>query len=365
MTLATIDEARSASSIAYLQRAAARLSEVYEQVIPIIAQKISTSLANKLLKGSGKKQVPDEPKQKKAPDEPKQKKVPDEPKQQRTKPTKHQEREKMLEESKKVQTIDKLASQPKYLHAELDTATEGSLKKSTHPDYEVEATLPNGHTWRRNSKGVWCRFTGESCILSTKGQAEATRQLLEQLDKRAEEYKQAAGTEVAISQQELDELAKTTSDNPPGFKKPKPKTTLGTFMHSRDYTRFCAWLDTAPGRQWLASRNLKRTELALQNMPTGHIEREFEIKHPTMKPRVDVVDWDNATVHEIKPHGSELQGFVEAEQYARDMNLYHKRSDGKEWKAGHTIAYDGQKILDLFTKFGYFETEESSKKSSE
>jgi hypothetical protein len=221
MTIATIDEARSAISVAGVQRAAARLSEVYEQVIPIIVQKISASLAKKLMKGSKKEPAPGQPKQKPAPDEPKQKKIPDEPKV--AKPTKHQERDKMLEESKKVLTVDKLASQPKYLHAELGRASEGSLKKSTLPDYEVETTLPNGHTWRRNSKGVWCRFTPPSCILSVKGQEEATRKLLEDLDKRAEEYKQASGTDVAISQQELDALSKTTSDNPPGFKKPKER----------------------------------------------------------------------------------------------------------------------------------------------
>jgi hypothetical protein len=337
LTVSTIDEARHASSIVTVQRPAAELAKVYEHIIPIIAQKVSAGLAKKLMKGSKKKQAAGEAKQ------------------QGAKPTTHQERKKMLEESRKAQRVDQL--EPKYLRAELDTATQGRLRKSTHPDYEVEATLPNGHKWRRNAKGVWCRFTEESCILSLKDQPEETRKQLEQLDKRAEEYKEAKGAEDYISKEELEQLSKTKSDNPPGFKKPKPRTTLGSFMHSRDYTRFCHWLDTPPGRQWLANRNLTRADLALSRLPTGHIQREFEIEHPyrPAKPRADVVDWDNATVHEIKPQGSEHLGFTEARQYAEWMNLYHRRSDGREWRAGHTITYDGQRILDIFTQFGYFE----------
>src|SRR6185437_13396846 len=243
-TVSTIDNARNASSVIGVQRAAAQLSYVYEQVIPLIAQKISAGLARKLMKGSDKKRGAADDEEAKPPV---------------TKPT-HQDRKRILEETKDIKTVDKLIGEPKYLLGELDAAHAIHVKKSTHPDYEVEVTLPNKHTWRRNSKGVWCRFSDESCILSAKDLPEEMRRQLEDLDADAEKYKQAEGTEYQLSQAEMDDLSKTKSNNPPGSKKPIAKTTLGTFMHSKDYTKFVNWLDTPPGLKWLANNNLTHAE---------------------------------------------------------------------------------------------------------
>jgi len=346
LTASAIDEAKDSSSIVEVQRSAAKLSKVYEHVIPIIVQKLSADLRKKVMKGS-KKAVDEDAKQQ----EPQP--IRDVPKY----PSKH-DRKKLLDGSKDMHSVDQLKRDPKYLHAELDTAAAGSIKKSSHPDYEVEATLANGHKWRRNAKGVWCRFSEDppTCILSHNDLPEAARKELEDLDQKAEQYKQAKGAQETLGEEDLEQLSKTK--NPPGSKKEKAPTALGTFVHSRVYVQFVNWLDTTPGQQWLASKNLSRADLAL-NLPQGNTQREFEIAHPDYptKPRADVVDFDNAVIHEIKPRGSEARGFAESQQYAEWMNKYHKRTDGREWRAGPTITYDGQRILNIFKQFGFFEEE--------
>jgi hypothetical protein len=39
-------------------------------------------------------------------------------------------------------------------------ANAGRTRRIDHPNYDAEIHLPNGHTWRRNRAGGWCRFTG-------------------------------------------------------------------------------------------------------------------------------------------------------------------------------------------------------------
>lgn len=344
MTASVIDEAKDASTVVEVQRSAAQLSKVYEHVIPVIVQKLSADLRKKIMKGS-KKAVDEDAKHQ----EPKS--IPDKPKH----PLKH-DRKKLLDGSKDMHSVDQLKRDPKYLHAELGTAASGGIRKSSHPDYDVEATLANGHKWRRNAKGVWCRFSEDAptCILSHRDLPEDARKELEDLDRKVEQYKQAKGAYETLGEEDLEQLSK--AKNPPGSKKQKAATALGTFVHSKVYVQFINWLDTVPGQQWLASKNLSRADLAL-NLPQGNIKREFEIQHPyySQKPRADVVDFDNAVIHEIKPRGSEARGFRESQQYAEWMNKYHERTDGRQWRAGPTITYDGQKVLDIFKQFGFFE----------
>jgi hypothetical protein len=52
------------------------------------------------------------------------------------------------------------------LRAELDAVGRAKPRKISSGDYVEEVELPNGHTWRRNKAGRWCRFSnGEFCTL--------------------------------------------------------------------------------------------------------------------------------------------------------------------------------------------------------
>jgi hypothetical protein len=91
----------------------------------------------------------------------------------------------------------------------------------------------------------------------------------------------------------------------------------------------------------------------------GHIEPEFQIEHPdyppNRKPRVDLLDWDNAKIFEIKPRSKYWiqKGKVQAKQYAEWMNKYHKRADGRLWEVGGVLTYDKDALMAWLTDKGY------------
>jgi hypothetical protein len=49
--------------------------------------------------------------------------------------------------------------QPAHLEAEFDIVRRSETRPSTAPGYIDEVDLGNGHTWRRQSDGTWCRFS--------------------------------------------------------------------------------------------------------------------------------------------------------------------------------------------------------------
>lgn len=56
------------------------------------------------------------------------------------------------------------------LQAELSVVRNTRPRRITRGDYVEEVRLPNGHTWRRNSRGVWCRFSdGAGCLVTPSG----------------------------------------------------------------------------------------------------------------------------------------------------------------------------------------------------
>jgi hypothetical protein len=61
---------------------------------------------------------------------------------------------KSLERSRHVENPD-----PGMIDDELRAAGKLERHPSSVPDYVEEVQLPNGHTWRRNADGVWCRFS--------------------------------------------------------------------------------------------------------------------------------------------------------------------------------------------------------------
>jgi hypothetical protein len=92
---------------------------------------------------------------------------------------------------------------------------------------------------------------------------------------------------------------------------------------------------------------------------SGHIEPEFPIEHPyyppDRKPRVDLLDWDNAKIFEIKPRSEYWirKGKVQAQQYAEWMNKYHRRVDGKRWEVGGVLTYDKDALMAWLRDKGY------------
>ena len=254
---------------------------------------------------------------------------------------KHQKESEFLAYTKGKDSVDLDIVEAKL---ELELAQAKGAKRTLIGDVEYEGEIIfNGHKWKKvKGANQWCRHSnGELCFNFGLVEGTGTGNVKQMLPEGYEDM--GPHSEVKY---------------PPGYKKQNQRTALGTFVHSKAYKDFVNWLETPIGKKWLKDNGINKTDLAL-DLPTGNVKREFRIEHPDysprFKPRADVVDFDNAIVHEIKPKGLEKQGFVESQQYAEWLNKYHPRADGKKWTAGETITYDGEKIHELFKKFGFFE----------
>ena len=243
---------------------------------------------------------------------------------------------------------DDIKNKPELVKLEMDALKKSDPGISTVEGYDIEIKVPNGHIYRRRKppqKG-WCRFSGlkQGC-----GEIPVDTYIEKNKIARVEE-------DLGFHDEYLGPYGER--DYPPGYKKQNPKTALGTFVHSKAYKKFIDWLDTPKGKQWLKNHNYTKADLAL-DLPKGKLSREFPVQHPDYppgrKPRIDVVDEDNAKVYEIKPDTRKDIGKVESQQYAEWMNKYHPRSDGKLWEAGETIVYDAKKVYNIFQEFGFFE----------
>jgi len=57
------------------------------------------------------------------------------------------------------------------LDSELDVVRNTPPRRVVRGDYDAEVNLPNGHTWRRNSRtGRWCRFSREADLCALLGE---------------------------------------------------------------------------------------------------------------------------------------------------------------------------------------------------
>ena len=312
-----IDTSMKADSIISTQRSSARLAEATVALFPKILTILGSRLTNKLTKQI----VPDSKKS-------------------------DAYRFKKLDDSRNVKTSDLVNKHPDLLVNETEVVLKSTmLARPDLVDIDVIIPLRNGHEWRRNKiTKQWCRTSSECTTLSLNSD------FVNELNKKANSY---------LPDEFKDLGPHSVVKYPPGWNKHRERTYLGTFVHSEVYTKFLNWIDTPEGADWLEDQDISRADLGL-NIPEGTISREYTIQHPDFptdrRPKADVVDWDNAKIHEIKPAGLERQGAVESAGYAEMMNLYHARGDGRKWTHGETLTYNSEKVYDLFFDFGFFES---------
>ncbi|MGB3692880.1 MAG: YwqJ-related putative deaminase [Spirulinaceae cyanobacterium] len=94
---------------------------------------------------------------------------------------------KTLTDTAPKQRLDDLSS--KELDTELELAGDLPRKQINEPPYIEEVELPNGHEWKRQEDGTWCRFSepkGDNCLYSD------AKELVDTVNKDAQEV--IAGT---------------------------------------------------------------------------------------------------------------------------------------------------------------------------
>ncbi len=130
-----VTEARESKTIIQTQRSAARLAAASVDVIQKLIEKLGERLLAKLDKGIPK----------------------DDPKKQSAAKT-----DKLIHDSADENDVNKLSKEEK--DAEIISATRSKVYKSDTAEYEVIVELPNGHLWKRNKDGIWCRSTNHCLV---------------------------------------------------------------------------------------------------------------------------------------------------------------------------------------------------------
>jgi hypothetical protein len=133
--LSVVQQARNSQSVIDSQRASARLAETTVSVIPLLLQLLGSKILDKLAQG-----VPLD------------------------KPGTYSDAKtnKLVEETAKQNDATKLSQE--QVDAEVLTALKAPVFRSKSKDYNAIILLPNGHQWRRNHHGIWCRAT-DRCLL--------------------------------------------------------------------------------------------------------------------------------------------------------------------------------------------------------
>jgi hypothetical protein len=70
----------------------------------------------------------------------------------------------MARDEEFLEATARVSPGPQQLEHELEIARQYPSRRLTSGEYVEEIALPNGHTWRRNRAGQWCRFSDEVCL---------------------------------------------------------------------------------------------------------------------------------------------------------------------------------------------------------
>ena len=130
-----INGVRDAKTVHETQRGAARLAEASVSIIPLILEQLGSKLLDRLAKGVPKDQPG------------------------------------TISEAKRTKLVDDSASKDNAkdlksdeVDAEVLTAIKSKVYRSSKKEYNAIVVLPNGHQWRRNQHGIWCRAS-KLCVL--------------------------------------------------------------------------------------------------------------------------------------------------------------------------------------------------------
>ncbi len=133
-----MDEARNSKTVIQSQRSAAKLAEATVTIIPAILQILGSKVLDKISKGIVKDVGGTYSEAK---------------------------RNKLLDDTSHKN--DATTLKPEEVDAEVLTALKSKVYKSKNKEYDAIIILPNGHQWRRNKQGIWCRASNRCLLPST------------------------------------------------------------------------------------------------------------------------------------------------------------------------------------------------------
>ena len=92
---------------------------------------------------------------------------------------------------------------PREIDLELDAVGRGRRRPSTVPGYVDEVELPNGHTWRREPAGNWCRFSSTPSVCVPGNKAPQPRPDLRDVP---DSIRTRSGVDVKVLRERLDHV---------------------------------------------------------------------------------------------------------------------------------------------------------------